>query len=94
MRQGLLSDWTRHAEARMEQKRNMRAGSCQMTDGLAELRAREGEISREWRSLVDALNTVARVRAEQCDAAASNAGWQRRVELRIWMAQLKAPRPS
>ena len=39
-------------------------------ESLAELRAREEEIGREWQWPHDALNTVARVRAEQGDAAA------------------------
>ena len=39
-------------------------------ESLVELRAREEEVSREWQWLRDALNTVARVRAENGDAAA------------------------
>jgi len=39
-------------------------------DGLAELRVRQQEIEREWQWLHDALNVVARARAEQGDAAA------------------------
>jgi hypothetical protein len=39
-------------------------------ESLAELRAREQEVEREWQWLHDALNTVARVRAEQGDAQA------------------------
>ena len=34
-------------------------------ESLAELRAREAEVAREWQWLHDALNTVARARAEQ-----------------------------
>jgi hypothetical protein len=37
---------------------------------LAELRARQAEVAREWQWLYDALNTVARTRAEHGDAAA------------------------
>jgi hypothetical protein len=72
-----------------------------MADDLAELRAREDEISREWQSLVDALNMVAGARAEQGDLQAFRVMQQqamrvgmRRVELRIRMAQLEGPRPS
>jgi hypothetical protein len=36
---------------------------------IAELKAREEELEREWLWLVEALNTVARKRAEQGDAA-------------------------
>ena len=39
-------------------------------ESLAELRAREAEVAREWQWLHDVLNTVARVRAENGDAAA------------------------
>lgn len=41
-----------------------------MSETVAELRAREQEVGREWSWLIDALNTVARVRAEQGDAKA------------------------
>jgi hypothetical protein len=67
-------------------------------DGLAELRARQQEIEREWQWLHDALNTVARARAraEQGDAAAfrlmqqqAMAVGQRRVEIQIKMAHLE-----
>ena len=101
LRQDVLCDWTRRAEACMEQNVNIGDGSCQMADNLAELRAREDEISREWQSLVDALNTVAGARAEQGDLQAFRVMQQqamrvgmRRVELRIRMAQLEGPRPS
>ena len=40
-------------------------------DGWAEFRARQQEIEREWQWLHDALNVVARARAEQGAAAAS-----------------------
>ena len=65
-------------------------------ESLAELRAREEEIGREWQWLHDALNTVARVRAEQGDSAAfrllqeqAMRVGQRRVELRMQMAALE-----
>ena len=41
-----------------------------MPELIAELKAREAEVGREWTWLVDALNTVARARAELGDAAA------------------------
>jgi hypothetical protein len=37
---------------------------------LGELKAREEELEREWLWLVEALNIVARIRAEQGGAAA------------------------
>jgi hypothetical protein len=62
---------------------------------LAELKAREEELEREWLWLVEALNTVARARAEHGDAAAfrlmqhqAMRVGQRRVEVRLRMAQL------
>ena len=65
-------------------------------DGLAELRTRAQEIEREWQWLHDVLNTVARARAEQGDAAAfrlmqqqAMAVGQRRVEIQIKMAHLE-----
>jgi hypothetical protein len=68
-----------------------------MAESLPELRAREEEIGREWQWLHDALNTVARVRAEQGDAVAFRLMQsqamrigQRRVELRLAMAELEA----
>ena len=67
-----------------------------MVDSLAELRAREEEVGREWQWLVDALNTVARVRAAQGDAQAfrlmqqqAMAVGQRRVELQLKIAELR-----
>jgi hypothetical protein len=36
-----------------------------MAENLAELRAREAETEREWQWLIEALNTIARARAEQ-----------------------------
>ena len=68
-------------------------------DGLAELRVRQQEIEREWQWLHDALNVVARARAEQGDAAAfrlmqqqAMTVGQRRVEIQIKMAQLEGCR--
>ena len=70
-----------------------------MVDKLVELRAREEELGREWQWLVDALNTVAKARAEQGDAhafrlmqqQAMRVG-QRRVEVRLAMAELERSR--
>lgn len=68
-------------------------------DGLAELRARQQEIEQEWQWLHDALNTVARARAEQGDAAAfrlmqgqAMRVGQRRVELDVRIAELERSR--
>lgn len=70
-----------------------------MRHALAELKAREEEVAREWTWLVDALNTVARARAEQGDAAAfrlmqqqAMRFGQRRNELRMAMAELEGDR--
>ena len=64
---------------------------------LADLRAREQEVAREWQWLHDALNSVARARADQGDAAAfrlmqqqAMRVGQRRVELRMQMAALES----
>ena len=63
---------------------------------LAELKAREQEVEREWSWLHDALNEIARVRAEQGDAAAfrlmqqqAMRVGQRRIELWMQMAALE-----
>ena len=70
-----------------------------MTTGetLSELKAREHELDREWQWLATALNTVARVKAEQGQAAAFQLMQrqavrvgQRRVELRLAMAELES----
>jgi hypothetical protein len=68
-------------------------------ESLATLLAREEEVAREWQWLHDALNEVARVRAEQGDAAAfrlmqrqAMVVGQRRIELRMKAAQLEALR--
>jgi hypothetical protein len=42
-----------------------------MAETLTELQAREEEVGREWKWLHDALNEIARARADQGDAAAS-----------------------
>lgn len=70
-----------------------------MPESLAELRAREEEVGREWQWIHDALNTIARVRAEHGDAAAfrlmqqqAMRVGQRRVELRMKLAALEGPR--
>jgi hypothetical protein len=67
-------------------------------DSLAELRAREAEVVREWQWLHDALNTVARVRAENGDAAAfrlmqaqAMKVGQRRIELSLQIARMEGP---
>ena len=67
-------------------------------ESLAELRAREAEVAREWQWLHDALNTVARVRAENGDAAAfrlmqaqAMKVGQRRIELSLQIAQREGP---
>ena len=70
-----------------------------MAEKLEELRAREAEVEREWQWLHDALNQVARVRAENGDAhafrlmqqQAMRVG-QRRVELRLQAAALESMR--
>ena len=65
---------------------------------LKELQAREQEVAREWQWLHDALNAIARVKAEHGDAAAfrlmqqqAMKVGQRRVELRLEMAALERP---
>lgn len=67
-------------------------------ESLAELRAREREIEREWQWLHDAINTIARVRAEQGDAQAfrlmqhqAMRVGQRRIQLRMRVAELGGP---
>ena len=65
-------------------------------ESAAELKARDAELEREWQWLVEALNTVARARAENGDAHAFRlmqaqcmAVGQRRVELSLQLAQLE-----
>jgi hypothetical protein len=62
------------------------------------LLACEEEVGREWQWIHEALNAVARARAEQGDAAAfrllqqqAMVVGQRRVELRMKMAALEQP---
>jgi hypothetical protein len=64
---------------------------------LAEIEAREEEVEREWQWLHDALNAVARVRAEYGDAQAfrlmqaqAMRVGQRRIELRMQRARLES----
>ncbi len=68
-----------------------------MVDDLSELRAREDEVAREWEWLNEAINLVARSRAEDETDNAFRllqqqvmAVGQRRVELRLRMAALEA----
>ena len=70
-----------------------------MADRLMELRAREEEVVREWQWLQDALNKVARGRADEGEIHAFRllqhqavAVGQRRVELQIEMARLEGHR--
>ena len=63
---------------------------------LGELRAAEREVEREWQWLHDALNTVARARAENGDAQAfrlmqaqAMAVGQRRIELSMKIAAIE-----
>jgi hypothetical protein len=65
---------------------------------LTESRAREAEVARELHWLHDALNTVARARAEHGDATAFQLMQaqtmrvsQRRVELSLQIAQWEKP---
>jgi hypothetical protein len=67
-----------------------------MAESLAELRAAEREVAREWQWLHDALNAVARARAEQGDAAAfrlmqaqAMVVGQRRLELSMRIAEIE-----
>ena len=68
-------------------------------ESLDTVLAREEEVAREWQWLHDALNEVARVRAEHGDAAAfrlmqqqAMLVGQRRIELRMQAAELERPR--
>ena len=69
-----------------------------MADTIAELRAAEREVAREWQWLHDTLNEIARVRAEHGDAEAfrrmqaqAMVVGQRRIELSMRIAQLEGP---
>ncbi len=66
-------------------------------DSIGELRAREDEVAREWEWLNEAINLVARARADsETDNAfrllqqQAMAVGQRRVELRLRMAKLES----
>jgi hypothetical protein len=68
-------------------------------ESLETLLAREEEVAREWQWLHDALNEIARARAERGDAAVFRLMQQqamvvgeRRIELRMKAAQLEALR--
>jgi hypothetical protein len=85
----------------MEQKENEipRSGYMRNMESLDVVLAREEEVAREWQWLHDALNEVARVRAERGDAAAfrlmqqqAMVVGQRRIELRMQAAELEARR--
>jgi hypothetical protein len=65
-------------------------------ENLDTVLAREEEVAREWQWLHDALNEVARVRAEHGDVAAfrlmqqqAMVVGQRRIELRMQAAELE-----
>jgi hypothetical protein len=67
-----------------------------MRQNLPELRAAEAEVAREWLWLHDALNEIARVRAEQGDAQAfrlmqaqAMVVGQRRIALSMRIAELE-----
>ena len=68
-------------------------------ESLVTLLAREEEVAREWQWLHEALNEVARTRAELGDAAAfrlmqqqAMVVGQRRIALRLQAAKLEARR--
>jgi hypothetical protein len=70
-----------------------------MSESLAELRAREAEVAREWDWLQNTLNQIARGRADDEEVRAfqllqhqAMATGQRRVELQIEMARLEGLR--
>lgn len=70
-----------------------------MPESAAELKAREEEVSREWQWIHEALNTIARARAEQGDAQAfrlmqqqAMRVGQRRVELRMRLSAIEGRR--
>jgi len=70
-----------------------------MAETLAELRAREQEVAREWQWLHDALNAVARARAEHGDVhafrlmqAQAMVVGQRRITLSMSIAELERDR--
>ena len=68
-------------------------------ESLVELRAREQEVEREWQWLHETLNEIARVRAENGDAAAfrlmqaqAMVIGQRRVDISMRIAEIQGPR--
>jgi hypothetical protein len=70
-----------------------------IAESLETLLAREEEVAREWQWLHDALNEIARARAEKGDAAAfrllqqqAMVVGQRRIELRMQAAEHEARR--
>jgi hypothetical protein len=85
---------------RIEQNKNSQATELvSMTESLAEVRAREAEVAREWEWLQDTLNKVARGRAGDDEVHAfrllqhqAAAVGQRRVELQMEMARLEGRR--
>jgi hypothetical protein len=69
-----------------------------MGETLAELRAAQREVAREWQWLHETLNEIARVRAEHGDAEAfrrmqaqAMVVGQRRIDLSLRIAQLEGP---
>jgi hypothetical protein len=69
-----------------------------MAQTIAELRAAEREVAREWQWLHDTLNEIARVRSERGDAEAfrrmqaqAMVVGQRRIDLSMRIAQLEGP---
>ena len=67
-------------------------------ESLAALKARVSELDREWQWLHDALNHVARVRAEQGDAQAfrlmqaqAMRVGERRIEMSMRIAEIEGP---
>jgi hypothetical protein len=68
-------------------------------ESLAELRAREDEVVREWRWLHETLNEIARAWADNGDAKAfrlmqaqAMVVGQRRIEISMRIAEIQGPR--
>lgn len=68
-------------------------------ESLAELRAREDEVVREWRWLNETLNEIARAWADNGDAkvfrlmqAQAMVVGQRRIEISMRIAEIQGPR--
>jgi hypothetical protein len=96
-----LKDVARSGRRRYRTKKEHLHDGAALMDCLAELRAREEEVSREWQWLHDALNSVARDRAENGDAAAFRLMQaqamrlgQRRIELSLRIAEMEGPAGS